>query len=54
LKIANVLVEVLGLAFVVVGLGLGVIQGHPLGGMVGLTVGVATVVLGAYMLSDET
>lgn len=52
LKIANLLVELLGLVFVGIGLALGITQGQVLGGMVGVTVGVATIVLGAFILSE--
>jgi len=52
-KISSVLTEILGLAFVVLGLALGAVQGHPLGGMVGLSVGIATIVIGAYIINDD-
>ncbi len=52
MKFVNVLVEILGLIFVALGLWLGVGYGDTLGGMVGLVVGVATVVMGAYIFTD--
>jgi len=45
------LVAILGLALIVVGLVLGVVQGHPLGGMVGLIVGIGAVAV-AYIFND--
>ncbi len=45
------LVAILGLALIVVGLVLGVVQGHALGGMVGLIVGIGAVAV-AYIFND--
>ena len=45
------LVAILGLALVVVGLVLGVVQGHPLGAMVGLIVGMGALAV-AYIFND--
>ena len=53
LNLANTLVEVIGLVFVVLGLALGVVDGDTLGGMVGISVGVATIVLGAFVFTDR-
>jgi len=44
-------VAILGLALIVVGLVLGVAQGHPLGAMVGLIVGMGTLAV-AYIFND--
>ncbi len=52
LKIANLLVEILGLIFVALGLALGVGYGDALGAMVGLVVGIATFVMGMYIFTD--
>jgi hypothetical protein len=45
------LVAILGLALMVVGLVLGVAQGHPLGGMVGIIVGMGAIAV-AYIFND--
>jgi hypothetical protein len=52
LGMAGMLVVVLGLAIAVVGLVLGVVQGHALGAMVGLSVG-ASIVVVAFLYSDD-
>jgi len=44
-------VAILGLALIVVGLVLGIVQGHPLGGMVGLIVGMGAIAV-AYIFND--
>lgn len=53
LKILNTLVEVAGLAVVGVGLALGVGEGHPLGAMVGIAVGLVVVIEGAWLFNAE-
>jgi hypothetical protein len=45
-------IAVIGLVFVLVGLGLGVVEGHPLGGMVGLLLGVGMIGV-ALILKDD-
>ena len=51
LGFVSLLVAILGLALVVVGLVLGVAQGHPLGAMVGLIVGMGAIAV-AYIFND--
>lgn len=53
LKIINTLVEVGGLAVIGVGLFLGAGEGHPLGAMVGIAVGVVVVIEGAWLFNSE-
>ena len=49
----SLLTVLLGLAFIVVGLGLGVAYGDPLGSMDGLVLGVATIFVGYVVLKDN-
>ena len=51
LGFVSLLVAILGLALVVVGLVLGIAQGHPLGAMVGLIVGMGAIAV-AYIFND--
>ena len=52
LGIVSILVAVLGLAIALVGVFLGLVQGHALGAMVGLSVGTAVVVV-AFLYEDD-
>jgi hypothetical protein len=54
LKLLNTLVEVIGVVFIALGLGLGVADGDTLGGMVGLVVGVSVIVMGAWTLPSSS
>ena len=53
LKILNTLLEIAGLAVVGVGLALGAGEGKTLGGMVGILVGFAVFVEGAWLFDSE-
>lgn len=48
--ILSLLTVLLGFAFIVIGLGLGVVDGDTLGGMDGLVLGLATVFVGYVTL----
>lgn len=52
LGLVSFLIAVLGLVAAAVGLVLGVYYGHPVGGMVGLTIGAATIVVALIMKDD--
>jgi hypothetical protein len=48
----SLLIVVLGLVFILVGLGIGIIEGHPLGGMVGLLLGIGLFGV-AFIFKDD-
>jgi hypothetical protein len=51
--LVSLLIVVIGLAFIGVGIALGVLDGHPLGGMIGLLLGIGVIVVALILKDDQ-